>query len=788
LSQPFPAYQGDEPYVFVCYAHDDSAVVYPEMQWLRDQGVNVWYDEGISAGKVWRAEIAEAIQGAAKFLYYISATSLASAHCNREVNYALDRDFEVLPVYLEDVDLTAELDLALNRVQALHRDQDANYEQHLLHALGQSSAVEPKPIVAELIRSDRSSIRPGLAVGLAVTTLLCIAALTWYLVPREESPGVLAGDALAPIRSIAVLPLENLSGDPDQEYVADGMTEELIGTLAKLGSLNVISRTSVMRYKERTKSIPEIAAELGVEGVLEGTVTREQNRFRITVQLIDARMDMHLWADQFDREQSSVLALRSDVARAVAEQIRLELTPEEDAALTSSQRVNPLAYDAYLRGLQLRGPTSLINAWAQPALEQFEQAVALDPNFAEAWVMVGQSRVALGQIDGAREAVERALELNDRLGVAYAMLAFMAGVAVGDFAEERRAAERAIQLSPNHPAALSASAASLVRHGRLSEALRVSERIPLVAPFDGPARAGHLGRTYFTRHYERTLEEAKRVRVLIPGWQDTEEPAAYEKLGRHREAYDARLAFYEQCGAPCDPLRAAAERGWAQGGPAGALRAEIVAGKDSPLGVVLIPVDYAVLGETDEAIAWLERGYQERSVGMWMTSIQPLFDTLRWDSRFDDLLSRMGFPGNESPAMLADVGGTLALAGRAEEAIARLDEALQLAPGDERLPRWRYYMAMAHFAAERYEQSVSWAQRALEDEASSHTRAFSHLLLASCQAYLGRFDESRESLVEALRLWPDVAINWDLSALFMAGDPVVRDRYLDGLRKAGMDG
>ena len=118
MDQPFPAYQGDEPYVFVCYAHDDSAVVYPEMQWLRDQGVNVWYDEGISAGKVWRAEIAEAIQGASKFLYYISAASLASAHCNREVNYALDRDFEVLPVYLEDVDLTAELDLALNRVQA----------------------------------------------------------------------------------------------------------------------------------------------------------------------------------------------------------------------------------------------------------------------------------------------------------------------------------------------------------------------------------------------------------------------------------------------------------------------------------------------------------------------------------------------------------------------------------------------------------------------------------------------------------------------------------------------
>ena len=123
METPFSAYRGDEPYVFVCHAHDDSAGVYPEIEWLHDQGINLWYDEGISAGKVWRAEIAEAIQGASKFLYYISAASLASEHCNREVDYALNKGFEIVAVYLEEADLTPELDLALNRVQTLHRDQ-----------------------------------------------------------------------------------------------------------------------------------------------------------------------------------------------------------------------------------------------------------------------------------------------------------------------------------------------------------------------------------------------------------------------------------------------------------------------------------------------------------------------------------------------------------------------------------------------------------------------------------------------------------------------------------------
>jgi adenylate cyclase len=236
---------------------------------------------------------------------------------------------------------------------------------------------------------------------------------------------------LTPIHSIAVLPLENLSRDPEQEYFADGMTEALIGDLAKIGSLTVISRTSIMQYKDARKPLPEIAKELNVAGIIEGTVMRAGDRVRINVQLIDARNDRLLWSDRYDRDLGDILALHGDVARAVAEQVRLELNPEEQAVLTASRTVDPRAYDAYLRGLQLRGPGFSGFSWVQ-ALEQFERAVELDPGFAEAHVALGDARVWLGSgMDGryrgefprAREAARRALEIDDRLGAAHALLA-----------------------------------------------------------------------------------------------------------------------------------------------------------------------------------------------------------------------------------------------------------------------------------------------------------------------------------------------------------------------------
>ena len=251
--------------------------------------------------------------------------------------------------------------------------------------------------------------------------------------PARPRPAPATGE----IRSLAVLPLENLSGDPEQEYFADGMTDTLIGDLAKIGGLSVISRTSVMHYKgQRKPLLKEIARELNVEGILEGTVMRAGDRVRISTQLIDARTDQHIWSERYDRELSDVLALQSDVARAVAEQVRLELTPDEQAVLTVSRKVDPRAFDAYLRGLQImdKGPSN-IRAWGPQAIEQFERAVELDPDFAEAWSMLAGARALLSNLSfdlsyrnelaKAREAAQRALEIDDRLGQAHTLLGFV---------------------------------------------------------------------------------------------------------------------------------------------------------------------------------------------------------------------------------------------------------------------------------------------------------------------------------------------------------------------------
>jgi hypothetical protein len=171
LETPFAAYVGDEPFVFVCYAHEDSDVVYPDMAWLRDEGLNLWYDEGISAGKNWRTALGDSLLSASHVLFYVSAGSLRSDHCNREINLALDEGKEIVPVYIEDVELTTDLKVGLNRVQALHRDEDASYPQHLLKALGHSTlTVEPPPkATAKRLRS-RFSERVG--VGLAFVLLI----------------------------------------------------------------------------------------------------------------------------------------------------------------------------------------------------------------------------------------------------------------------------------------------------------------------------------------------------------------------------------------------------------------------------------------------------------------------------------------------------------------------------------------------------------------------------------------------------------------------------------------
>jgi TolB-like protein/regulator of protease activity HflC (stomatin/prohibitin superfamily) len=429
VDQPFPAYRGDDPYVFVCYAHDDNSVVFPEIQWLHDQGVNVWYDEGISAGKVWRAEIAEAIQGAANFLYYISAASLASEHCNREVNYALDRGFEVLPVYLEEVDLTPELDLALNRVQALHRDQDASYQQHLLNALGQPAEALPispgrsdRPATpARAVRTPLSNRgRLALAV-LAVTLLAVIAWQGWDRTPTGP-----------PATSIAVLPFEDMSPEGDQQWLGDSMAEEAIDMLARIGELRVIARTSA--FALRGSDIKTVGRELDVGSVVEGSVRRAGDQVRITAQLIRVSDGSHLWSARYDEKLEDIFAIQEKIARELAEAIHDELGIESPSNIRRSryQTRDVRAYELVAKG-QL-AQQRFTEEGLREQLDLDLQALAIDPDYAQAHAEIGWGNFWLWSLGHdrrdeiwakARTAAERALELDPATGAAHNLLALM---------------------------------------------------------------------------------------------------------------------------------------------------------------------------------------------------------------------------------------------------------------------------------------------------------------------------------------------------------------------------
>jgi TolB-like protein/class 3 adenylate cyclase len=484
--------------------------------------------------------------------------------------------------------------------------------------------------------------------AIAVLAVAVAALIAWRIWDRVGET------TRAPIRSIAVLPLENL-GDPDQERVADGVTDALIESLARVGpELRVISRTSVMQYKGATKPARQIADELGVEFLIEGTAQRQDDRVLIRVQLIEALNDAHLWAESYERDLRDFFRVQREIARAVAGEIHVTLSPERER-LGDTRPVDPQALDAYLRGLQLRGQMALVVSWGPAAIKQFERAVELDPAFTDAWVKLARARVSLGafgvnlryrsEFPAAREAAQRAVELDESQGSAHAVLGLVLLRYDWDFPDARRAFEQAVQLSPSSPIVLDGYRTYLAYVGRIEEARDFSERLVRVAPLD-PYYLGHrFSELFYARQYESALEEANRVRTRHPDFVHFDIPWIYVGLGRFEEAHRALIALEEQCGALCDAVREARERGWVQDGWEGSLRAvlEVVIEIDGfpPFAIAL---NFAAIGELDEAIDWLERGYRERDPLMTVVKAWPTFDPLRSDPRFDDLLRRIGFP------------------------------------------------------------------------------------------------------------------------------------------------
>ncbi len=392
----------------------------------------------------------------------------------------------------------------------------------------------PEPVRAYHVRTEEPAAAPevgrrGKLWALAATAIAVVAVASfaaWRLLATLED----RAPNPSPIRFLAVLPLENLSGDPEQEYFADGMTEALIGDLGKIGALRVISRTSVMRYKGARKPLREIAAELGVDALLEGTVAREGDRVRVTAQLIDGRTDHHLWSERDDRELRGVLELQSDVARAVARKIELELSAAEAGRLASRPSVDPAAHDALLKGIYQLGRSTQEST--RLAIESFERAIALEPRYALAHAWLGAAwwrrtqwfgfgahgpfggQEVVPPLEGmpkAKAAVLRALELDDALPEAHEGLARMAGTFDWDFAAAERHSARALELNPSLPAAHMGRAFALSLRGRHEEGIAEARLAVELAPFDLAARNSLAEHYLLARRYDDAMGEARKI-------------------------------------------------------------------------------------------------------------------------------------------------------------------------------------------------------------------------------------------------------------------------------------
>jgi TolB-like protein/DNA-binding winged helix-turn-helix (wHTH) protein/Tfp pilus assembly protein PilF len=489
-------------------------------------------------------------------------------------------------------------------------------------------------------RTKRVLLVPG---GVLLAVIVAIVSV-WLL----------RGRPAVDIHSIAVLPLANLSGDTAQDYFADGMTDELTTDLAKIRSLKVISRTSTLRYSGTRKSLRQIAQELQVDAIVEGSVVRSGDKVRITAQLIDARTDRHLWAESYERDLRDVLNVQNAVALEIARQIRATLSPDERDALAANSTVVPEAYDAYLRGrAELGGQRQQA---LRKGLEDFQHAIALDRLYAPAYAGLADSYSLLANYGAmppleafprAKAAALKALELDSNLAEGHTSLAWIKHHFDWDWAGAEAEYKQAMQLDPSNAITHLRYAEFLSNVGRHEEAIREVRLAHELAPLSLVIQA-NIGRLFYYAHrYDEAIPELKRVLALDPHrvFARVHLARCYEQKHMFTEALaemeTVRTEFHGQEGLGEAHLYAS------MGRIADAQRVLKYQEQPPPDGAqnwVFIAEVYAQLGNKDQAIRWLDQGYENRDFFMTFIKTEPQLDSLHADARFAALLKKVGFP------------------------------------------------------------------------------------------------------------------------------------------------
>ena len=510
--------------------------------------------------------------------------------------------------------------------------------------------VPPEPQAQAAVGSGRRLLW---LVVVAAVCVLGLAGWGWRLWRNRQ-----ATPALPPVRSLAVLPLQNLSGDPTQEYLADGMTEELIGRLANIHGLRVISRTSAMHFKNTQLSVPEIAKTLGVDAIVEGSVIREGNQVRVHAQLIRGTSDEHIWAGEYQREFGSLLALQDEVARSIAERIEVSLTPEERQTLASTHPVDPEAHEDYLKGRYY------FNQRTRDAMNKsigfFQQAIAKDPKYALAYCGLADAYALLGFRGGfpskdalsrAKAAALKAIELDDTLAEPHASLAFIAETHEWDWATAEREYKRALELNPGDARAHHWYAGYLMYVGRFEEGIAEAKRARDLDPLSLPVNNALAGRLLVAGRVDEALAQLRQTLEMDPHFAPAHQTLgwAYLNMGKNHEAIQEFQQALQLSGT--DDKDMMLDLGFAYATVGNREEARRILAKLKKLreqGLLpsgSIGILYGALGELDEAFAWLEKAYEERDPELTYLKVPGRrFAPLRHDARFQQMVHRMGLP------------------------------------------------------------------------------------------------------------------------------------------------
>jgi serine/threonine-protein kinase len=547
--------------------------------------------------------------------------------------------------------LSSEIPMSIGQVvgKALEKNPDERY-QHIEELIDDlksiSEGIVPEGVKARLrkatlLRRKRAILYAGTAGFLIIMTVIVLSLFTG----RAEA-----------IDSIAVLPLENLTGDMDQDYFVDGVTDELIGQLAQISALRVISRRSVMQYKKSEKSLPEIARELNVDAVVEGAVHQVGESVRIRVQLIDALPEeRNLWAETYDRAMIDVLVLYSEMARAIADKTRVKLTAEETTRLANARQVNPEAYDACLKGSYHW--KKLTPAELDTAQRYFELALEKDPSYAPAysgisfvWMARATATAAAAMpheaVPKSREAAIRSLELDSTLAEPHFALAAIATWYEWDWDKAEREFRLAIELNPNFADSHCFYGLFLTAMGRLIEARAQMERALELDPLNFMYQS-YLGVAYErSRRFDEAITQYRKGLALEPNFVDALGGLrnSFHMKGMYEEALVAAKRVFVARGE--HDVAEDLERGNAEGGYSEAMRraAKSMAARSNLAYALRIATLYTFAGEKERALEWLEKAYQERLQNMIYLRVYPKWDPLRDDPRFLDLLRRMNLP------------------------------------------------------------------------------------------------------------------------------------------------